>query len=404
MLNVSTLCGSSSSPSDALRYGRAVGQRRPYRSAAERRPVVVWNSTRACNLACRHCYVSARAIPDPQEMTTDDALSLVHNLASYGVPSLLLSGGEPLARLDFFDIIQAAKRVGLSVTVSTNGTLIDRSFAQAIAEASIGYVGVSLDGPPELHDKLRCMKGAWEASVAGLEALGRAGVKRGVRFTLTPQTYRGLSSVLETVKELGVERFCMYHLVPSGRGARLADVTPEQRVDALNTVFEFAASSPGVEVLTVANPSDAVALYLWLKERLPARAEGAYAALAWNGGSRNGSGIGLACIDEKGTVYPDQFSRNRPIGSVRQEPFDSLWERWRARLRLEPPGRLLPHRCRSCRYLEICGGGLRARAEATTGDPSGFDPSCVLGALGEGGDTDLVSPRYRSAADGVGTA
>ncbi len=398
MLNVSTLCGTSSSPSDALRYGRATGRRAPYRSASERRPVVVWNSTRACNLACRHCYASAKAVPDPQELDTKEAVALLENLASYRVPTLLLSGGEPLARPDFMQILEGARRVGLPVTISTNGTLIDRSLAEFLARVSIGYVGVSLDGPADIHDKLRCMKGAWEASVAGLQALGRAGIKRGVRFTLTPQTYEGLPAVLETVRALGIERFCMYHLVPSGRGGRLLDVTWEQRLEALHMVFEFAASCLGVEVLTVANPSDAVALYLWLKQRFPDRAEAAYAAMSWNGGARNGSGVGLACIDEKGTVYPDQFSRHRPIGSVRQEPFDRLWERWRADRNSGPSQISLPQRCRSCGYLSICGGGLRVRAEAVTGDPAGFDPSCVLGPVEEIPDTDRSEQHDRLAA------
>lgn len=278
----------------------------------------------------------------------------------------------------------AASAAGLQVTVSTNGTLIGAALARRIAEAGVAYVGVSLDGPPLLHDKLRCVRGAWERSVEALHELGGQGVRRGVRFTLTPSTYQGLPAVLDTVKALGVERFCLYHLVPSGRGERLRDVSPKQRLAALYTVFDFAVSSPGVEVLTVANPSDGVALYLWLRNRDPARAEAAYAAMSWNGGARHGSGVGLACIDERGTVFPDQFSRHKkPIGSVRREPFDRLWERWRREydgLERRAP---IPEKCVSCSYLAICGGGLRARAELCTGDPAGFDPSCITSEFEE---------------------
>lgn len=378
MLNVSTLCGTARSRSDPLRYGMALGVHRRTESASARRPVVVWNLTRACNLACRHCYASARPRPDIDELDFSEALGVIESLSTYRIPALLLSGGEPLARPDFIDILEAASGAGLQTTLSTNGTLIDGVLASRIAAAGIGYVGVSLDGSEILHDKLRCVRGAWRRSVDALVELGRAGVKRGVRFTLAPSTVEGLPAVLRTVSDLGVERFCLYHLVPSGRGKRLDDISPIQRIAALYTVFEFAASTPGVEVLTVANPSDAVAFYLWLRKRDPARAESAYELMAWNGGARHGSGVALACIDERGTVYPDQFSRHRPIGSVKTEPFDRLWERWREhRLGLDPAARL-PEKCRGCRFFAICGGGFRVRAELSTGDPAGFDPSCIV--------------------------
>lgn len=377
MLNVSTLVGSRRSSSDALRYGATRSDEAAPSSARQRRPVVVWNITKSCNLACRHCYASAKRTPDPHELDSSEALALVKSLASYEVPALLLSGGEPTVRPDFWNILHTASSGGLKVTISTNGTLIDGDFARRLAEVGVTYVGVSLDGPAELHDRLRCARGAWEMSVAALRALGQAGVRRGIRFTLTPWTLGGLRSVLDTVTSLGVERFCMYHLVPSGRGQRISDVTPRQRLAALHEVFEFAISKPGIEVLTVANPSDAVALYLWLKNRHPRRAHAALEMLRWNGGARNGSGVGLACIDEKGIVYPDQFSRHRPIGSVRHQLFDDLWERWIKQRGADGATPRLPSECLSCGYFDICGGGFRARAELATGDPAGFDPSCI---------------------------
>ncbi len=381
MLNVSSLSGATRSSSDSLRYGKGQNGDSIPASAAERRPVVVWNVTRSCNLACRHCYASAKPGPDPEELTTSEALEVIESLARYRVPALLLSGGEPTARPDFFDLLRAASAAGLSVTISTNGTLIDADLAETIAEAKVTYVGVSIDGPPALHDRLRCVRGAWECSVKALQELGNAGVKRGVRFTLAPATYEGLPAVLDLIKELKVERFCMYHLVPAGRGVRLADVSPAQRLAALRMVFDFAGSAPGTEVLTVANPSDAVALYLWLKERDPELASSAWRSMAWNGGARNASGVGLACIDEKGTVFPDQFSRHKPIGSLREAPFDDIWNAWRTSAEGRRRRNQIPRKCKDCAYLEICGGGMRVRAELATGDPAGFDPSCILDEL-----------------------
>jgi radical SAM protein with 4Fe4S-binding SPASM domain len=381
VLNVSTLCGSSRSRSDSLRYGRNPGGQHSHTSAAERRPVVVWNLTRACNLACRHCYASARSRPDPDEMTTSEITRVLESLASYEVPALLLSGGEPTARPDFLDILETASALGLATTVSTNGTLIDAATAQRIAGAGVAYVGISLDGPPDLHDKLRGVRGAWQRSVEALDELGKTGVRRGIRFTLTPLTLGGLESVLQTVVRLGVERFCLYHLVPSGRGQRLRDVSVRQRLASLYQVFDFALKWPGIEVLTVANPSDSVALYRWLQQRDPKRAESARALMAWNGGALNGSGVALACIDEVGTVFPDQFSRHRPLGSVRTEPFPLLWDRWRKEQAGLFGGSPIPDKCKSCSYFDICGGGMRVRAEFHTGDPAGFDPSCLADAI-----------------------
>lgn len=377
MIDVSTLIGvGESRRSASLRYG--VGGNGPeYATAAERPPVVVWNVTRACNLACLHCYASARSSAAPGELTTEEALALVRSLENMRCPALLLSGGEPLVRPDCFRLVEEARSRGISVTLSTNGTLIDARTARRLASLGVSYVGISIDGDPDTHDRLRARRGAWQLSVSALEVLADAGVKRGIRFTLTPATAEALEDVLALVDDKGVERFCMYHLVPSGRGRRIDDVTPQQRLQALLTVFEFAASRPRTEVLTVANPSDSAVLYEWLLRRDARAARKAWNLMSWNGGARWSSGNALLCVDERGTVYPDQFSRHRPLGSLRRSPLERIWAR-----RPEPPAP--PRECLACRYFPICGGGLRVRAEVATGEPSGMDPSCMRALATEG--------------------
>jgi Fe-coproporphyrin III synthase len=380
VINVSSLLGVRESSSDALRYGRnRPGEITPS-SAADRRPVVVWSVTRACNLACRHCYATAKRRPGPDELTETETRELLDDLSAYGVPAVLVSGGEPLVRADLPDLIAYGVERGLRFTLSTNGTLIDANMARVLAGVGIVYVGVSLDGPKQLHDRLRCQPGAWCGSVAALYNLGDAGVRRGVRFTVTPDTVEGLDDVLGLVVSERIERFCMYHLVPSGRGRSLVDVSPAQRRWALDTVFAFAEENPQVEVLTVDNPSDGAALSRWLEARDGARAERCREMLRWNTGARGGPGAGLANVDERGDVHPDQFSRHRTVGNIRMRPFSAIWsdpdDLYLQQLRSAK--RPLAARCSVCPEVELCGGGMRSRAELAGGETWGFDPSCSL--------------------------
>lgn len=380
MLNVSSLLGVRQSASDALRYGRhRHGETIPTSSRA-RRPVVVWNVTRACNLACKHCYANAKRTAAPDELTNAEARAFLDDLAEYRVPAVLISGGEPLARPDLLPLIAHGVECGLRFTLSTNGTLIDRAMARQLKEVGLIYAGVSIDGSPELHDRQRCEVGAFDASVEGLRNLGEAGVRRGVRFTVTPGNHEGLGEVLDLVVREGIERFCLYHLVPSGRGGLLSDITPEQRRDVLETVFTFAEEHPDVEVLTVDNPSDGAVLARWLDLRDAGRAARCREMLEWNAGSAGGPGIGIGCVDERGDIHPDQFSRHRTLGNIRQAPFSRIWTEgadpwWRE---LRSGERPLAADCASCPELAICGGGHRARAELATGDPWARDPSCAL--------------------------
>lgn len=349
-------------------------------SAGARRPVVVWNATQACNLTCAHCYASAKSRPARDELDTSEAMAFLDDLADFGVPAVLLSGGEPLTRPDLLVLLEHGIGRGLRFTLSTNGTLLDDRLARALARVGVTYVGISIDGTEPTHDHLRRRAGAWRSSVRALGALGEAGVKRGIRFTLTPDTVADLGPVLEFAVAQRIERICVYHLVPSGRGRRLVDVTPAQRQRALEEIFEFATAHPEIEVLTVDNPSDGPALYVWLQSHDPVAAKRCRRALEWNGGAVNGPGVGLAAVDERGDVHIDQFSRDHTVGNIRDTPFSQIWARPAdpyLRL-LRGPKRPVPVRCRLCPGLAMCGGGSRTRALAATRDRRGFDPSCSV--------------------------
>jgi len=235
-------------PGDALRY-----------RAGPRKPVLVLNVTRACNLRCLHCYARATARPADDELSEAEILALVRDAAGFGCPVLLLSGGEPLMRGDIFRIAAGAVDVGMRVAVSTNGTLIDDTCARELARAGVAYVGVSLDGVGETHDRFRGAPGAFERALAGIERAREAGLRAGVRFTITRSTAGEAERVMDLVEERSVERLCFYHLVPSGRGSRLlaeALARDESRA-VVRGIFDRARSDAGArEILTVDNHSD----------------------------------------------------------------------------------------------------------------------------------------------------
>ncbi len=368
MTSISKLLFGTDEPNDALRYARHVHDR----------PVVVWNVTPACNLVCAHCYAAGTGGASDM-LDTAEAKRVIDDLAAWQVPVLLFSGGEPFCRADIRELSEYAKAKGLRVTFSTNGTLIDDDTADWLASLGTGYVGISIDGTRTVHDAFRRKVGAYDASLAAIRRLVARGVKVGLRVTMTRRNVAAIPAMFELMRTEGVPRICLYHLVYTGRGEALAtdDLSAAERRVALDTIIAeterlFAAGFPA-EVLTVDNHCDGPYLYM---KRPSERVMG---LLRLNGG--NSSGKGIACISWDGTVYPDQFWRNHPVGNVRERPFSEIWG-------TPPPGSLLDMlrrrnvflkgRCRDCRWLDVCGGNFRARGEAVTGDIWGEDPSCYL--------------------------
>jgi len=373
MIGISKLYFGTIEESDRLRY----------RPGAHRRPVVVWNCTPACNLACSHCYAATAGAQ--KVLTTDQARATIDDLAAFGVPVILFSGGEPFVRPDIRILAEHAKGKGIRVTFSTNGTLIDDACADWIRDLGVSYVGVSIDGTEAVHDEFRRCPGAYRRSLAAIRRLRDRGVKVGLRVTMTRANVAAIPAIFELMRAERVPRICLYHLVYTGRGAEIAasDLGPAEARAALETIVAetracFDAGFP-VEVLTVDNHCDGVALYLKMKGENHPNAAKTLELLTLNGGNSSGQGIG--CISWDGTVYPDQFWRNRPVGNVLEKPFSEIWGN-------PAPGSLLDllrrkkefvkGRCRACRWLDLCGGNFRARGEAVTGDLWGEDPTCYL--------------------------
>ncbi|MDX9867078.1 MAG: radical SAM protein [Kiritimatiellia bacterium] len=385
MIGISKLYLGKVEVSDPLRYGRQSARLPSHllQFSSDKKPVVVWNVTARCNLRCTHCYAATGETP--QELSTEEALGVIDDLAAFGCPVLLFSGGEPFIRPDILTLARHAAAKGLRVVFSTNGTLIDARLAAEIRGIGVSYVGISLDGMEAVHDRFRACPGAFRRSLEGIRLCRDAQVKVGLRVTLTRDNVDEIPAIFDLMEAERIPRICLYHLVYCGRGAEIAgqDLPPDVRRAALDRIIDRTARLHErgfpAEVLTVDNHCDGPYLYLRMVREKNPRAGDVMALLRMNGG--NSTGHGLACISWDGTVYPDQFWRNRPVGSVRERPFSEIWGR-------PAPGSLLAllrekkrhvtGRCATCRFLDVCGGNFRARAEAATGELWGVDPACYL--------------------------
>jgi radical SAM protein with 4Fe4S-binding SPASM domain len=309
---------------------------------------------------------------------------MIDDLAAFGCPVLLFSGGEPLTRPDLGELAHYARERGLRTVVSTNGTLITPEKAAELKAAEIGYVGVSLDGLETTHDRFRRRVGAFKMTLDGIRACREVSLKVGARLTLTRCNVGELEGIFELLEREGIPRACFYHLVYTGRGSALRDLdlSHEETRQAVDRIIDLThqahARGLPLEVLTVDNHCDGPYLYQRMLREGSPRAAQVLELLRASGG--NASGSGIACISWDGTVYADQFWRNHPLGNIRGQPFSELWSDsrndWLVGLRNRRP--LLDTRCRECRFYDLCGGNFRARAEAVDGNPWAMDPACYL--------------------------
>lgn len=348
-------------------------------------PVVVWNSTRTCNLKCRHCYMSSDAKKYQNELTTAEAKQFIDDLADFNVPVLLFSGGEPLIRPDFFELADYAAKKGVRPTLSTNGTLITPEVACKIKDIGVGYVGISLDGLREVNDKFRGKAGAFEAAMNGIKNCVAVDQRVGLRFTINHHNIQELENIFDFIEEENINRVCFYHLVYSGRGNQMMDedVTAEESRRAMDIIIrrtrDFEERGLKKEILTVDNHCDGVYMYLKaLQEGKDELAQQIKKYIAMNGGNR--SGMAFAEVDPLGYVHPDQFTQHHTFGNVRGRKFGDIWQDTTNPIMagLKDRKLLLKGRCSKCKFLDNCNGNFRTRAEARTGDFWESDPSCYL--------------------------
>ena len=386
MIGISKLYCNTVEPSDALRYGRSSSRLPSHllQFSEDKRPVVVWNITRKCNLKCVHCYAHATDQEYKNELSFEQGKVILDDLADFGVPVVLFSGGEPLVRKDLPDLAAYAVKKGMRAVISTNGTLITRELAGILKDIGLSYVGISLDGMEDVNDMFRGVKGAYANAMKGIENCQKAGIKVGLRFTINKRNADEIPAIFDLLEERDIPRACFYHLVYTGRGSELIneDLSHEETRKTLDLIMERTRDLHDrgfpKEILTVDNHADGPYLYMRLRNENPERAAEVLKLLQMNEGNNSGRGIG--CISWDGTVHADQFWRHRSFGNVKDTPFSKIWTEPEDKflLELKEKKKHVNGRCAKCRWLSICAGNFRVRAEAVTGDVWAPDPACYL--------------------------
>jgi len=347
-------------------------------------PVVIWNLIRRCNLTCKHCYATSADKDFPGELNTEQVYGVLNDLKSFGVPVLILSGGEPLMRPDIFKISHRAKDMGFYVGLSSNGTLISKDNIQNIVDVGYNYVGVSIDGTRETHDKFRRKQGSFDEALNGIRLCHDAGIKVGLRFTLTQDNKQDLPELLKLMDDEGIDKFYLSHLNYAGRGNKnrrddLHHQMTRKAMDLIfNTCLEDVKAGRKREFVTGNNDADGVYMLLWARENMPEQADHLEQLLRQWGG--NSSGVNISNIDNIGNVHPDTMWWEYTIGNVKERPFSEIWmdtsDQLMAGLKLEH--RPVEGRCSTCNYIDICGGNTRTRAWQLTGNFWAEDPGCYL--------------------------
>ncbi|OGO38283.1 MAG: heme d1 biosynthesis radical SAM protein NirJ1 [Chloroflexi bacterium RBG_16_57_8] len=380
MISISRLLCGTIGPGDHLRY-----REKPAAATAEcPRPVVVWNCTRQCNLACVHCYATASNQKSPGEMSTLAGKVFINDLVEFGAPVILFSGGEPLARKDFFELAQHARSQGLRAGLSTNGTLITPDVAAKLKDIGFAEVGISLDGIGARNDQFRGKTGAFESALAGIRNCVALGIRVSLRLTITRFNYLEVPPILRLIEDEGIDRVCFYHLAYSGRGSGLQnnDIDHAQTralVDLIaDRTVDMHKRGLHKEILTVGNHADGVYMYLRSLRDDPERANQIMDLLKTNGG--NNSGVRIGCVDDRGNVHPDQFWWHYSWGNVLNRKFGDIWSDTSDPIvrGLRDRKKMLKGRCAECKFLGVCNGNLRVRAEAVYDDVWAPDPACYL--------------------------
>ncbi len=374
MISITRLLCDTVGPGDHLRYEKK----------AVTRPVVVWNCTRQCNLRCIHCYASANNRRASGQMDTAAGKAFISDLAEFGVPVILFSGGEPVAREDLFELAEYARARGMRVALSTNGTLITKEVAGKISQVGFAEVGISLDGIGAHNDRFRGKTGAYQAALEGIRHCVALGLRVSLRLTITRFNYEEIPAILRLTEAEKIDRICLYHIAYSGRGGRLQkeDISHSQTRSVLDMICEQTVDMyrRGLhkEILTVGNHADGIYVYLKAKKQDPALAARVLDLLRANGG--NNSGVRIGAVDDLGNVHPDQFWWHYSAGNVQQRKFGEIWTDSAEPLLqgLRNRKKLLKGRCARCQYLDLCNGNLRVRAEAVYGDVWAEDPACYL--------------------------
>jgi heme b synthase len=346
--------------------------------------LVAWEITRSCNLKCAHCRASAGSSRDQSEMSTDECYRLIDSIVEIGKPILILTGGEPLARPDVFDIAKYGVSRGLRVVMGSNGTLISDGVAAKLKSTQISRIAISLDFPTScMQDEFRGQTGSFDAALGGIAAVRRAGLELQINCTITRLNIEYIDDLLSLALELGASAFHPFFLVPTGRGKGLESVelSAEEYEKALNWIYEKQLEL-GDRIFF--KPTDAPHYMRVMRQRQKRgnEAETTAAATAMQSGHNPVRAMTRGCLAGTGFCFISHTGKAQgcgylevEAGNLRTHSFGDIWLNspiFRALRSLSN----LKGKCGACEYKIIC-GGCRARAYEATGDFLESEPYCL---------------------------
>ncbi|MCE5306981.1 MAG: radical SAM protein [Acidobacteriales bacterium] len=342
---------------------------------------VVWNITQACNLTCQHCYQNARHKPLEDELTTEEKLDVIDQLAGEFVPFLAFAGGEPLVSKDFYRVLGRCRDRGIHVTVATNGTLLTPERCARLKEEGVKYVEVSVDSVnPQEHDRFRGVEGAWKRTVQGIRNAVAAGIRTGMAVCFTRETAHTLDDFIRFAEDLGCHTFSHFNFIPVGRGREILDrdLTPSQR-ELLLERLTYHLQHSKLTVISTAPAFGRACIVYGPEEGLFAtghagRGQGKKTMVLSRYIGGCGSGRCYCAIQPNGAVTPCVYISDIEVGSLRRNRFTEIWNNPLFDRLCDRADR--SDHCGVCDYRHYC-GGCRARAYAYTGDITAGDPGCI---------------------------
>jgi radical SAM protein with 4Fe4S-binding SPASM domain len=345
---------------------------------------VIWNITNRCNLLCDHCYMAADAHSLPDQLSDEETIALITQMGELGVPLVFLSGGEPMMRKNFWDILEKARSYGMHVTVSTNATLIDREAAKRLKAYGVDWIATSLYGPPDFHDKMVGVPGTHDRVINAIKILREEGVGVALKSAVGRDTLPFIPHIIAKAKELDVGLVYLCDLITSGRseGEEAARATAAEWKNLADWILgDLLDPDSHTEYDIGAIPS----VIPYLAEKL--KAEGVDVS---NGLKRLELvsacpvGKGHMNINSEGGIMPCQFAQDWTVGNVRDMTLTEATKELYELDAQEAKGICAPE---NCEYSRIC-RGCRTKAWQATGDAMFEDPTCLLKRLADGeGDT-----------------
>ena len=314
--------------------------------------VVSWNLTRKCNLKCSHCYINSTTEELRDELSTKEAKSLIDQICQVSSPLLILSGGEPLLRKDVLELVKYGSEKGLRMGLGSNGSFIDETMAKNLKDAGIKTVSISLDSAvSQKHDDFRGVVGSWQKAVEAIKALKENYVLVQVNTTVTQHNLHEIDTIMSFAEDLGVENFHLFFLVPTGRGARIADISPAMYERMIQTTFAKTAKHKLNVRPSCAPQFMRIAEDMGLDMR------------QWIRGCI--AGLYYCRIYPNGDITPCPYLPVK-LGNIREESFSHIWYNSEVFKNLRNFD-ALKGKCGACDYRSLC-GGCRARAYGLSSD------------------------------------